>query len=281
MPRFDTEKPITVELEVGVGDVRVTAGERPDTVVEVLPSNPDRPDDVLAAEQTRVEFAGGRLLIKAPKNWRRFTPFSDGGSIDVRIELPEGSELTGATAMGSLDATGRLGACRYTTGMGDLRLDEAGALVLRTGMGDLAIGHTRGDVDVKTGSGTIRIDGIDGNAQIKNSNGESRIGEAGGDLQVRSANGDITIGRAHGAVSAKTAQGHVRMVIEHGSVVAETGHGALEIGIAEGTAAFLDLSTGFGHVRSELGASEPPADGEHSAEVRARSGHGDITVRRA
>ena len=49
----------------------------------------------------------------------------------------------------------------------------------------------------------------------------------------------------------------------------------------DGTAAFLDLSTGYGHVQSEIGASEAPASGEAIAEVRARSGAGDITVRRA
>jgi len=281
MPTFQTEQPISVEIEVGVGDVRVSAADRNDTVVEVLPSDPGKRDDVLAAEQTRVEYNGGRLLVKAPKNWRRWSPFGDGGSIDVRIELPAGSDLSGATGMGVLHAVGRLGTCRFTTGMGNIVLDQAGTLELRTGMGDLQVEHGSGDVDVKTGSGAIRIDAIDGNALIKNSNGECHVGEAAGALEVRSANGDITIGHAHSRVSAKTANGHVRLVAERGSVVAETGMGSVEIGIADGTAAFLDLSTGFGHVDSELGASAPPANGDATAEVRARSGAGDITVRRA
>ena len=40
MPTFDTPEPITVTLELGVGDVRITASDRADTVVEVRPSDP-------------------------------------------------------------------------------------------------------------------------------------------------------------------------------------------------------------------------------------------------
>ena len=41
MPTFDTPESITVTLEIGVADVRITAGERTDTVVDVRP--PPRP----------------------------------------------------------------------------------------------------------------------------------------------------------------------------------------------------------------------------------------------
>ena len=71
MPTFDTPEPISVTVEFGVGDLRIVASDRTDTMVEVRPSDPAKKADVTAAEQTRVEYAGGRLLIKAPKNWRQ------------------------------------------------------------------------------------------------------------------------------------------------------------------------------------------------------------------
>ena len=74
MPVFDTPEPISVTVELGVGDLRIVTGDRADTVVEVRPSDPAKKGDVTAAEQTRVEYTGGRLLIKAPKSWRRYTP---------------------------------------------------------------------------------------------------------------------------------------------------------------------------------------------------------------
>ena len=73
MPTYDTPEPISVSLELGVGDIRITASDRTDTVVDVRPSDPASEADVTAAEQTRVEFADGRLSIKAPKGWRQYT----------------------------------------------------------------------------------------------------------------------------------------------------------------------------------------------------------------
>ena len=70
---FDTPQPISVTFDLGVSDLRITATDRADTVVEVRPSDPDEPTDVTAAEQTRVEYADGVLQIKAPKGWKRYT----------------------------------------------------------------------------------------------------------------------------------------------------------------------------------------------------------------
>jgi hypothetical protein len=39
MTTFDTPDPIAVDLEVGVGDVRIEASDRVDTTVEVRPSD--------------------------------------------------------------------------------------------------------------------------------------------------------------------------------------------------------------------------------------------------
>src|SRR5688572_24689198 len=46
MTTFDTPDPITVDLEVGVGDVRIEATDRRDTTVQVRPSDPATPTDV-------------------------------------------------------------------------------------------------------------------------------------------------------------------------------------------------------------------------------------------
>ena len=67
MPTFDTPEPISATIDVAVGDVRISAGDRTDTVVDVRPSDASNDDDVKAAELTRVEYANGQLLVKAPK----------------------------------------------------------------------------------------------------------------------------------------------------------------------------------------------------------------------
>lgn len=281
MPIFDTPEPIAVTIEIGVGDVRLVAGERANTVVEVFPSDATKRDDVLAAQQTRVEYADGRLLVKAPRSWRRYSPFSDGGAIDVHIDVPAGSRLTGEAALAALQGTGRLGDCRYKTALGDIRLDQAGAVQLRTGVGDIAVGRARNDAEVTAGSGAVDIGVIDGDAVIKSSNGETRVGEVNGDVRVQAANGSVTIERADAAITVKTANGDVRLAaIRRGSVVAETACGDLEIGICDGTTAWLDLHTHYGHVLNNLEVAEPGEPDDETVEVRARTATGDITIRR-
>ena len=49
---FDTPEPISATINVVVGDVRISAGDRDTTVVEVQPSDPSNDEDRKAAEQT-------------------------------------------------------------------------------------------------------------------------------------------------------------------------------------------------------------------------------------
>jgi hypothetical protein len=282
MPTFDTPEPISVTVDLGVGDLRIVAGDRADTTVEVRPSDPAKMADVTAAEQTRVEYAGGRLLIKAPKNWRRYTPRGGGESIDVQIELPAGSHLRGETGVMALRCQGRLGECRYKTGVGDIQLERAGAVQLRTGAGDINVEKADGDAELSTGTGSVRIDGIDGAAVVKSSNGDIWIGQVSGNLRVNAANGRISVDRARDTVAAKSANGEVRLgEVAHGAVLAQTAMGKVEIGIRDGVAAWLDLHTRFGNVHNDLDATARPDPGEDAVEVRARTSFGDITIHRS
>jgi hypothetical protein len=280
MTHYETPQPISVVLELRVADVRVAAGERADTIVEVRPSDPSRRDDVTAAEQTRIDYTNGRLLVKAPRRLRELSPFGDGGAIDVDIELPAGSDLSGHTAAGGFRCTGALGRCELKSSAGEISLDQAAQVKLATA-GDISFERVAGDAELTTATGDVRAGEIEGSAVIKNSNGDTRIGEVGGDLRVRAANGDIDVEQSHGSVVAKSANGHIRVGRAHrGALVAETATGHVEVGIADGAAAWLDLQTGYGHVHNGLEATDGPESGDEKVEVRARTGFGDITIRR-
>jgi len=283
MPTFDTPQPIAVSLELGAGDVRITAADRTDTVVEVRPRDPARQSDVTAAAQTRVEYDNGVLRIKAPRSgWKQY-PFKGGAdAIDVHIELPAGSTLRGETAMVALRVTGRLGECRYKAAAGEVRIDETGPVTIKTAAADLWLGRVTGHCDIATASGSMQIGTIDGPAAIRTSNGDTTIGEVTGDLRVSAANGKISIHRAGATVAAKTANGDIRLgEVAHGAVVAQTAYGRIDVGVRDGVAAWLDLQTGFGKVHSDLNAAERPAPGEHVVELKARTAYGDINVQRA
>lgn len=283
MHTFPTPEPIAVTVEVGLGTVRIEASDRADTTVEVRPTHPDKKGDVAAAEQTRVDYDNGKLTIKAPgRGLRQFAPWGGSESIEVQIQLPPGSGVRAEGGVLAFHASGRLGECWCKTGMGDIDVEEAGAVHLTTAYGDVVVVRRVGPADIKTGSGAVRVGRIDGSAVIKNGNGDTAVDEVTGDLRVSAANGKITVGRADASVAAKTANGDVRVgEVAHGAVVAQTAFGALEVGIREGVAAWLDLSTGFGTVYNDLDAAPDPGGASGTVEVRASSACGDITIRRA
>ena len=156
MPTFDTPRPILVDVELGVGDVRITAGDRNDTTVEVRPSDPAKQSDVDAAAQTRVDYTDGRLVIRAPKGWRRYTIRGGGESVDVRIEVPSGSQIRGDAGIAGLHAAGPIGECEYKTGVGDIQVEQAGPVHLSTGVGDIAAQRVSQHAEIHTGSGSVR-----------------------------------------------------------------------------------------------------------------------------
>jgi DUF4097 and DUF4098 domain-containing protein YvlB len=278
MPVFATPEPITVNLEPVVGNVRVIATDRVDTVVEVRPSDATNTSDVKAAEQTRVEYANGTLTVKAPKA-RPFDFSNKTRSIEVTVELPAGSRLHGNTGLGDLHATGRLGECRYKTGVGHLHLDRTGELHLNTATGNIHVADITGDADVTTSSGRVHLGALTGAGAVKNSNGETTLGVVTGPVRVKAANGDITIEETTDTVEARTANGSVKVrSAGRGAVTLETGLGDIEVGIRAGTAAWLDVNTRFGRVHNTMNTTDRPRDTTDTVEVHAHTSFGDITV---
>lgn len=278
MPTFDTPEPISVIAHVGAGSVQFTAGDRPDTVVEVRPRDPKRDKDVRAAEQTEVGYTSGVLTVRT-KERRMLGP---SGLVDVTVELPTGSRVDTTGSWTQVLGEGRLGEVRVKTSGGDVRLDATGPLRMTVSHGSITVGRTEGTAEITSSFGSLRVGTVDGTAVLKNSHGTTTVGAATGELRVSGANGDIDIARAEGPVTATTAHGALRVAeVARGAVQLETSYGAIEVGIREGTAAWLDVSSDHGQVRNTLTASENPGETEDTVQVRARTRYGNIDVRRA
>jgi DUF4097 and DUF4098 domain-containing protein YvlB len=113
------------------------------------------------------------------------------------------------------------------------------------------------------------------------SNGDTHVGAITGDLRLQSANGNIVVGRANSTVVAKTSNGNIRVGIgSKASVDAHTACGQIDVDVIDPVPVWLDLQTHFGRVQNELDTVDQPESGEDTAEVRARTAFGDITVRR-
>ncbi|MFD8901895.1 DUF4097 family beta strand repeat-containing protein [Streptomyces ardesiacus] len=278
MPSFDTPQPIAVTAHVGAGSIRFTAGERPDTVVQVRPGDPGRDKDVRAAEQTEVSYASGVLTISTKE--RRFV--GPTGAVDVTVELPAGSRVDTDGAWTQVLGEGRLGEVRVKTSGGDVRLDTAGPLRVTASHGSVTVDRVEGPAEITTSSGSVRVGVIEGAAELKNSHGSTTVGAALGELRVRNANGDINVAHAASSLTATTAYGALRVdEVTRGEVRLETSYGAIEVGVREGTAAWLDVRSSGGQVRNTLTASDGPVESEETVKVHARTRYGNIDVRRA
>ncbi|MFE2934615.1 DUF4097 domain-containing protein [Streptomyces sp. NPDC059278] len=279
MPSFHTPQPIAVTANVEAGSIRFVATDRPDTIVEARPRDPKKDQDVRAAEQTEATCAGGLLTVRTPKGRRLIGP---SGAVDVTVELPAGSQVEVTGAWAQVQGEGRLGEVRVKTSVGDVRLDTTGPLTLATSHGSIAVDRVEGRAEVTTSTGNVRVGFVDGPAVLKNANGTTTVGTVTGELRVGGANGSIDIARAEASVTGTATNGLLRVAdVARGEVQLETSNGSIEIGIREGAAAWLDVSSNRGQVRNSLAASGAPEQAEDSVKVRARTNWGNIDILRA
>jgi DUF4097 and DUF4098 domain-containing protein YvlB len=280
MPKFDTPEPISVLLDVYAGYVQIVASDRTDTTVEVRPSDPSDSSDVEAARKTRVDYADGTLTIRGPK--RTFDFSRKSRLIELVVELPSKSTVDADVTAGSVRTTGVLGSTEIDMSAGNVHVDRTGQLKVDTGAGEVRVGAVVGNAEVKTGSGHLRIGSVDGSLVTRNSNGHTEIGTVEGELRARAANGDITVDRVGAQVDAKTAMGTVIVgEVVRDTVTLSTAMGGVEVGIAQGTAAWVDAKTSFGRVTNSLDGSDGPGNAAETVKVTAHTAFGDITIRRA
>lgn len=280
MPTFHTPTPIDLAINLPVGAIDVIAGDRSDTIVTVVPTNPDKAVDRRGADETRVDFDGRRLTVTGPKP--RISWIGPTESVDVTVELPTGSRLTAEISVGDVRTTGRLGATRLKASTGAVDLDATGDLWLRASHGNATVGAVDGAAEITADHGQIRIGTVTGDAILKSSHGNIRIEESGGEIEAKLSYGDLEILRALDSVTAKTAYGAIELrEISNGSVQLESGFGQIAIGVRPGIPAWLDLASKEGRVRNELDGESSPGSSEQTVAVRARTQFGNVTITRA
>ena len=261
MPTFDTPQPITATLEIAAGAVRLVATARTDAVVEVRPRDESRAHDVRAAEQVRVDFSNGTLVVASNRGFS----FPRRGAVVVDVALPSGSRLQASVASASVTADGEYADCKLASSSGDLSVESVrGKIKADTASGDVAVALAMDSAAVSTASGDVSLGALRGAAKFRTASGALRIGKLEGDLNAQSATGDVTITTA-----------------VKGNIAVQTSSGEVGLGIAEDTAAQLDLQTRSGSVRNHLQPSDGPAHGDETLTVRARTGSGDVVVARA
>jgi hypothetical protein len=262
MTTFQTPDPITAVVEVVAGAVYLAATDRDNTVVDVTPRDPERASDVRAAEQARIDFHDGTLVVTAG---RKVLSLGRGGAVRVDIALPARSRLDLSSASADVTAEGVYSDCRFASASGSMRAASVA-----------------GNFKADTASGGIAVGDLAGNARIATASGDAAIDRVDGDIKFQAASGSLTVGAMRGHVRHQTASGSVTVAAAvSGALSAQTGSGEVEVGIPEGTAARLELKTHSGTVDNGLQSSDGPVDGDETFRLQARTGSGDISIRRA
>lgn len=262
MPTFQTPGPIAVRIDASAGWVRLVATDRADTVVDVLPGDDSRAPDVWAAEHTRVEFRDGTLVISGTK---RGLALFRAGVIDVEIELPARSRLHASLASAAMRAEGEYADVKVVGATGGVELDAV-----------------TGRLKANIASGSFTVHSVQGSASVATASGDVTIGDLDGDLKFNGASGSLSVGRLRGHVKSRTASGSVDIVAAvRGGLSAHTGSGEVAVGVAEGTAARLDIVTRSGAVTNKLQPTDGPEHGDETLHLHVRSGSGDVNIYRA
>lgn len=209
----------------------------------------DTPEPIVA----RVEAAAGSI---------QFVATDRGGTVDIDVALPSQSRLQ---ASADVRAEGEFADCQISSASGNLDIDSV-----------------QGNLKAANASGPVTAQVVAGNVSVSTASGRATIGDLDGDLKFNAASGDLSVEWLRGRVSARTASGSLTITTAtRGAISAYTSSGEVAVGVAEGTAARLDLTTATGEVTKLLKPSEGPAEGDETLLVHARTASGDIDIHRS
>jgi hypothetical protein len=273
---------VLVDVTGAVLRVRCAPG-RP--AAEVRPHNPSRRGDVDLAARTSVERTDGRLSVRTPRGTvsRLRQLIGPGGDrVDVVVTVPPGSSLE-VRGWADVVTEGPLGRVDVDTSMGDVEVERAAQLRVRLSMGDVRVGTVDGPSDLRTSAGGVRVGHAVGEVSATTAAGDVRVVRADDGGRLQTSAGDVVVGDAAGSLALRTSAGDLTVErVRAGRVQAETPYGRVEVGVARGTAAWLDTHARHGVVRSDLEtADDGPQDDEATVEIHATTGYGDIVLRRA
>jgi DUF4097 and DUF4098 domain-containing protein YvlB len=176
-----------------------------------------------------------------------------GGSKDVTIRVPAGTDVVAGTESGDVRLEGSLGAVSVTTSSANVHADEVASIDARTQSGKLRVDVCHGPARLKAQSARVSVGRIEGDARIATKSGRIEIEDARGGVAVRSVSGNVTVhltGRA--AAGFETVSGTVRVSLPAGvrpEVRHRSSSGKLKLGPDPGDDVVITARSVSGDIR--------------------------------
>jgi DUF4097 and DUF4098 domain-containing protein YvlB len=276
---FPTPTPPRLDLDIRAGSLAIDTADVAETTVEIRPLD-DSNATLDALVDTTVVQRGDDIVVHVPG---RHGVFGRSAKLAILVSAPHGSALAIRTGSADVVARGRFGTSVVATGSGDVTLGEiTDSLRVTSGSGAVRVESVAGDVTAKSGSGDLDIVDVGGDVSAQSGSGDIVVGGAGRGLVAKTGSGDIVVGAAPADVSVTTASGDIRIdVAAEGEVRARAASGDIHAGVPHGTAAWLEVRTVSGRVRSALDAAGAPAGDDRRVRLGLSTVSGDIELVRA
>ena len=266
---FETHEPVDLYVEIGKGNVHVTATDTTATTVDVEGRD---------SEQVEVRQDGRQISVVSPKGNRGL--FGGEPQYVVTINVPTRSNAVVKTGSADIQLDGTYGHGQVKSGSGDCQLDTFEApVIVETGSGDINLARAGAELRVKSGSGDVNVEDVQGTSSVSTGSGDVELGTTYGPTVVKTGSGDLEIGRAGDGVSMSTGSGDMRIrTATRGKLTAKGASGDVLIGIPAGVPVWTDLTTVSGEISSDLHGAGQPEPGADYIELRAKTVSGDIQL---
>ncbi len=278
MHAFETPGPTALAVQAGAGRVTISAEDTTRTTVDLTPLDAAGEE---AVAEARVEQNGRTVVVHLPR--LRGGLFRQGPAVDVVITCPPGTSLHVKADSAEVRATGTFGDAVVTTGSGNIDVDTVTrAAKLKTGSGSVTAGTVGEALVVTTGSGNIDVAETSRHAVLTVGSGDISIGDLAGEAVTKTGSGDVEVGRLDGSLLTKSGSGSLTVRrARSGQVTARGASGNVDIGVEDGTAAWLDVSTVSGRISQDLAEADAPADDQQRVEITAHTVSGNLRVHRS
>jgi DUF4097 and DUF4098 domain-containing protein YvlB len=188
--------PAALHLSTSSGRVTVTAEDRSDVLIE----SGSPPADRIERDAT------GRIRFASPK----------GGSANLELRCPLGSDIVVGTISGAVTLRGQLGAVRATTVSGNVSVESAEELDVRSISGSIDVERASARCRLQTKSGHA-VCNTAADAQVSTLSGRIRLSATTGKVHAQSVSGAVDVGTAaKGEVTVQTISGSVHVAVPQG-----------------------------------------------------------------
>jgi DUF4097 and DUF4098 domain-containing protein YvlB len=139
----------------------------------------------------------------------------------------------------------------------EVRMPKDGDLQVKTGDGTIKVADLAGNVDLHTGDGSITADSVKGDIRLNTGDGSVNGTGLDGKCDAASGDGRIRLAGRFDGLRAKSGDGSIEVEARQGSKVGSSwsirsGDGSIDVALPGDLAADLDVTTGDGHITSDI-----------------------------